>query len=202
MTIDMGQDKLVNVYCDLDMEEATFESQSADMALARMMAHCPALIKGKNVLELNSEMGLVSATACRHARPEHVAVTHWDPDALSMAYHTCTRLQKPRNPVSRCRMDWSLPSTWPNQKYDLVVASDVLSDESSIPQLTQVLQYYLAPSFDDEFRKRALIVDPIHQVHRDAFCYAAHRARLDVSVSSFPGMDNFVLLDVFSKDSY
>ncbi|CAJ1949283.1 unnamed protein product [Cylindrotheca closterium] len=201
-TIDMGQDKLVNIYCHPAEEKViSFGLPSADIALARMMAHCPSLIDGKSVLELNSELGLISATACRHARPEHVAVTHWDSEALSMAYATCTRLQRPKNSVSRCRMDWSLPSTWPNQKYDLVLASNVLSDDSCILPLTQVLQYYLAPSSNnDEFRKRALIVDPIDQVHRDAFRYAADKARLDVSVSAFPGMDNFVLLDVFSKD--
>mmetsp|Transcript_43677 Transcript_43677/g.105350 ORF Transcript_43677/g.105350 Transcript_43677/m.105350 type:complete len:243 (-) Transcript_43677:123-851(-) len=205
-TVDMGQDKLVSIYCQTEQEEETsVVLPSADIALARMMAHCPALIEGKNVMELNSGVGLVSATACRHARPEHVAVTDWDPDALSMAYFACTRLQRPRNSVSRCRMDWSLPSTWPNQKYDLVLASDVLSDDSCILPLTQVLQYYLAPSSnnDDEFRKRALIVDPIDQFHRrNAFCYAAKKAGLDVSVSDFPGMDGFVLLDVFSKDAY
>lgn len=202
-TVDMGQDKLVSVYCSSD-EEALTGLPSGDMALARMMAHCPSLIDGKSVMELNSGLGLISATACRHARPEHVAVTDSCPDALSMAYATCTRLQRPRSSVSRCRMDWNLPSTWPTQKYDLVLASDVLSDDSSILPLTQVLQYYLAPSSnnDDEFRKRALIVDPIDQVHRDAFCFAADKARLDVSVSAFPGIDNLVLLDVFSKDGY
>lgn len=202
-TVDMGQDKLVSVYCPPDEKDSN-DLPSADMALARLMAHCPSLIEGKNVMELNSGLGLISATACRHARPEHVAITDWDAETLSLAYFTCTRLQRPRNSVSRCRMDWSLPSTWPNQKYDVVLASDVLSDGSSILPLTQVLQYYLAPSSTngDGFRKRALIVDPIDQVHRDAFCYAADKARLDVSVSAFPGIDNLVLLDIFSKDAY
>lgn len=201
-TVDMGLDKLVSVYCPAE-EETSDNLPSADMALARMMAHCPSLVEGKNVMELKSGLGLVSATACRHARPEHVAVTGFDEDALSLAYATCTRLQRPRASVSRCRMDWKLPSTWPNQKYDLILASDILSDDSCILPLTQVLQYYLFSSStnDDEFRKRALIVDPIDQKYREAFCFAADKARLDVSVSTFPGTDSMVLLDVFSRDT-
>jgi hypothetical protein len=200
--VDMGQDKLVNIF--IPPVETKTDGHSAlrpsSVALARMMAHCPSLINSKNVLELQCGLGLVSATACKHARPEHVAVTDRDSNTLSLAYATCTRLQRSRASVSRCTMDWADPSTWPNQKYDILLASDVFSEQSSILSLIRVLQFYLASGDDDKHRKRALIVDPVEQVHRDAFCYAAHKAGLEVDVTPFPGMDDFVLLDIFSVD--
>eukprot|EP00980_Cylindrotheca_fusiformis_P005457 scaffold1169_cov120-Cylindrotheca_fusiformis.AAC.7 len=205
--IDMGQDKLVEIFIPPKEQNRDTNNAAAvaaalhpsSVALARMMAHCPALIESKNVLELQCGLGLVSATACKHARPDHVAVTDRDSSLLSLAYAACTRLQRSKASVSRSTMDWTDRSTWPNQKYDLLLASDILSEQSSIAPLTTVLQYYLSAGKNDRHRKRALIVDPVEQVHRDAFCYAARRVGLDVDVSPFPGMKNFVLLDIFSK---
>ena len=96
-------------------------------------------------------------------------------------------------------MDWNDQSTWPNQDYSVLLASDVLHQSSSILPLTRVLKSYLS-SGDDDYRKRALIVDPVEQINRDAFCYAASQAGLDVEQCPFPGMDDFVLLDIFSND--
>lgn len=191
---DMGEDKLVDVF--VSPKERV---RPSSLALARMIAHCPSLIEGKNVLELNCGIGLISATACKHARPNHVAVSDKDPDVLALAYTSCTRLQKSRASVSRCKMDWKDKSTWPNQLYHVLLAADVLKQPTSVLPLTAVLKSYLA-SGDEDFRKRALIVDPVEQRNRDAFCYAANKAGLDVEVCPFPGMDDFVLLDVFSRD--
>jgi hypothetical protein len=140
-----------------------------------MMAHCTSLIHSKNVLELQCELGLISSTACRHARPDHVAVTDRDSNTLSLAYAACTRLQRSRASVSRCTMVWADPSTWPNQNYDILLAFDVFSQLFSIFFLSRVLHFYLASGDDDKHRKRALTVDPVEQVHRDAFCYAAYK---------------------------
>lgn len=195
--VDMGQDKLVDIFIPTDDHDV----RPSNVALARMMAHCPALINSKSVMELQCGFGLVSATACKHARPEHVAVTDRDSNNLSLAYAACTRLQRSRASVSRCKMDWADPSTWPNQNYDLLLASDVLSKRSSILPLIGVLQFYLASGKDDRHRKRALIVEPVEEVrNRDAFCYAAQKAGLEVEVSPFPGMDGYFLLDIFSLD--
>lgn len=205
-TVDMGQDKLVNIFIPPEEQHDSSKRGSGDvlgrssMALARMVAHCPNLITDRNVLELGCGLGLVSATVCKHARPNHVAMTDSDRDALALAYATCTRLQRSRASVSRCNMDWSDQTTWPNQDYSLVLASDVLYEQSCILPLTRVLKHYLASSGNENSRKRALIVDPVEQVNRDAFCFAANKAGLEVETSEFPGMSDFMLLDIFSLD--
>jgi hypothetical protein len=204
--VDMGQDKIVNIFLPSSEEQQTKKKdddgsvlQPSSFALARMVAHCPSLINGRNILELGCGLGLVSATACKHARPNHVAVSDRDYGVLSLAYATCTQLQKSKASVSRCTMDWSDQRTWPNQDYNLLLASDILYEASSIVSLVNVLKHYLTSDSVD-FRKRALIVDPIEQVNRESFCYAAYRAGLEVETTAFPGMDKFVLLDIFSRD--
>ena len=169
----------------------------SSFALARLIAHCPNLVNGKDVLELGCGLGLVSAAACKHARPDHVAVTDRDDDVLDMAYATCTQLQRSRASVSRTSLDWSDQSTWPSQKFDVLLASDVLYERSSILPLVNVLSYYLCQSSDDEtLSKRAIIVDQSNQVNRDAFTYAAYKAGLDVDETPFPGMEDFSLLSI------
>ena len=89
--VDMGQDKLVDIYIPSQENDWKQSVRPSSFALARMIAHCPALIDGKNVLELGCGLGLVAATACKHARPNHVAVSDQNVDVLSLAYTTCTR---------------------------------------------------------------------------------------------------------------
>jgi hypothetical protein len=171
----------------------------SSFALARLIAHCPNLVNGRDVLELGCGLGLVSAAACKHARPAHVAVSDRDSDVLGMAYASCTQLQRSRASVSRTCLDWSDRSTWPNQKFDVLLASDVLYERSSILPLVEVLSFYLGQpndDDDDEFTKRAIVVDQTNQANRDAFCYAAHRAGLDVDETPFPGMEEFTLISI------
>ena len=137
----------------------------------------------------------MSAAACKHARPDHVAISGRDGSVLSMAYTTCTQLNRSRASVSRCTMDWMDRSTWPYQNYDVLLASNVLYEKASIIPLVNVLEFYLCNRADNTW-KQAIIVDPVNQVNRGAFCYAAHKAGLDVKSTPFPGMDDFVLLKI------
>jgi hypothetical protein len=195
-TLDLGQDKLINIFSPL-----TPSNSKADFALAQLIAHCPSFVEDRNVLTLQCS-GLVSAAACKHGRPNHVCVSHDHLDTLAQVYTGCTQLHRSRASVSRCHMDWSNPDTWPNQKYDVLLASDVLQEPSQVSNLVNILQAYLtdAPQFQDEKAKRALIVDPISSSSkncRDAFSTAAFRAGLEVDPAPFPGMeDDFILLSV------
>ena len=170
----------------------------AGFALARLIAHSPVLVEDRDVLELGCGLGLVSAAACKYGRPHHVALSDCNRDALGLAYASSTQLQRSRASVSRCQMTWNDPSTWPAQQYDTILASDVLYDKSNILPLVQVLQHYLCQgnggggdgggngTKNKKTDKRAIIVDPVNQINRDAFSFAAHKAGLFVETQEFP----------------
>jgi hypothetical protein len=217
ITIDFGEDKIVDFFAPPDHLNRQLSTDTArgmkvstadgagdvvwpsSVALARLIAHCPNLVNGRDVLELGCGLGLVSAAACKHARPGHVAVSDRDSDVLGLAYATCTQLQRSRASVSRTCLDWSDTTTWPNQKFDVLLASDVLYERSSILPFVDVLSFYLGQPNDDddsEFMKRAIVVDQTNQANRAAFCYAAHKAGLDVDETLFPGMEEFTLFSI------
>jgi hypothetical protein len=94
-------------------------------------------------------------------------------------------------------MDWSKPQSWPAQEYDVILAADVLYEKSDILPLVNVLHHYLCDDLTGRKLKRAVIVDPVSQVNRDAFCFAAYKAGLDVEQEEFPGTPDLVLLSVY-----
>lgn len=168
----------------------------SDFALSRLIAHCPSLVDERNVLELSSGLGMVSAAACKYSKANHVAITGRDKSLLSLAYASCVQLQRSKASVSRCCMDWKKPATWPQQEYDMLLAADVLYDKPSIEPLVNVIQHYLCNEATDGTKKQAVIVDPVNQVNRQMFCYAARRAGLNVDQQEFPGSPDLMLLSV------
>mmetsp|Transcript_13849 Transcript_13849/g.30993 ORF Transcript_13849/g.30993 Transcript_13849/m.30993 type:complete len:268 (-) Transcript_13849:1826-2629(-) len=165
-------------------------------ALSQLIAHCPSLVDERNVLELGSGLGMVSAVACKYSRPNHVAITDGDKSLLSLAYASCVQLQRSKASVSRCCMDWKEPSTWPRQEYDMLLAADVLNDKPSILPLVNVIQHYLCNEAKAGMQKQAVIVDPVNQVNRHVFCSAARSAGLDVDLKEFPGSPDLMLLNI------
>jgi predicted nicotinamide N-methyase len=198
-TIDLGQDKLVDILVGNGNNRS--KKRSADVALARLIAHCPSFVDDLNVLELGcAGFGLASAAAGKHARPNHIALTDYDVDNLKRAYTSVTQLHRSRASVSRCVMNWADRTTWPNQNYDILLGSDVLKEKGGVLPLVDVLQHYLCCEGrgDKPKKKRALIVDPVNRSNRDAFCHAAFGAGLEADPVPFPGMDDFVLISVIA----
>ena len=204
-TFDLGQDKLVNILVPPGSRGKKIKSRKnvnrevtlpSSFALARLIAHCPSLVEDRNVMELSCGLGLVSAAACKHARPNHVALTDLNAEVLRKAYMSCTQLQQSKSSVSRCTMDWNDRSTWPNQNYDVLLASDVLADKGNILPLVNVLQFYLSSKGQDDKVKRALIVDPETRNNRDGFYYAVCKAGLEADPVPFPGMEGLVLISI------
>ena len=165
----------------------------SSLALAKLISHCPFLVKDKAILELGCGLGLPSLTALLFSDPAHVALSDKDNCVLSLAYMSSTQLNRGRASVSRSTMDWSDITTWPKQKYDLLIGADILYEKSSILSLIDVLKFYLE---DIDLNKRALLVDPVSRPNRDAFSYAAFKAGLDVEEEIFPGKEDFVLLSI------
>jgi hypothetical protein len=193
-TIDLGQDKLVEIF--VGNRKNRSKKRSADVALARLIAHCPSFVDDLNVLELGCGFGLASAAAGKHARPNHIALTDYDVNNLKRAYTSVTQLHRSKASVSRCVMNWADKTTWPNQNYDILLGSDVLREKGGILPLVDVLQNYLCSEGRGDKPKRALIVDPVNRSNRDGFCYAAFRAGLEADSVPFPGMDDFVLISL------
>jgi hypothetical protein len=192
-----GDDKEIKLFVPEKSSEPSNDSSGpSDFALSQLIAHCPGLVDKRNVLELGSGLGMVSAVACKYSRPNHVAITDRDKSLLSLAYASCVQLQRSKASVSRCLMDWNIPSTWPQQEYDMLLAADVLYDKSSILPLVNVIKYYLCNEAKDGRRKQAVIVDPVNQVNRNTFCYAARRAGLNVEQKEFPGSPGLMLLNI------
>jgi hypothetical protein len=179
-----------------EMGPSNYSIGPSNFSLSQLIAHCPGLVDKRNVLELGSGLGMVSAVACKYSRPNHVAITDRDKSLLSLAYASCVQLQRSKASVSRCLMDWNKPSTWPQQEYDMLLAADVLYDEPSILPLVNVIQYYLCNEAKDGRRKQAVIVDPVNQVNLHTFCDAARRAGLNVDQKAFPGSPGLMLLNI------
>lgn len=210
--IDLGQDKLVKMFVPSNSRQlsknvkrgtrVTTSNGGGDiiwpsgLALSRLIAHCPALVDHRNVLELGCGLGIVSLAAAKYSRPNHLALSDKDKTVLSLAYASCTQLQRSRASISRCIMDWSDPATWPAQDYDVLLAAEVLYDKSNVLPLVKVLHHYLTTKSSDGKMKRAIIVDPANQVNRDAFCYAAFKAGLEVDQERISGVSDLVLINV------
>jgi len=196
-----GDDKEIEIFVPSKKNKSRFESAydgsgSSEFALSQLIAHCPSLVNERNVLELSSGLGMVSAVACKYSKPNHVAITDRDKSLLSLAYASCVQLQRSSASVSRCCMDWNKPSTWPRQEYDMLLAADVLCDKPSILPLVDVIKYYLCEQAKDDTKKQAVIVDPVNQVNRRTFCYAARRAGLNVDQKEFPGSPDLILMSI------
>lgn len=192
-----GEDKEIRIF----VESETQSRCPSGFALSQLIAHCPSIVDDRNVLELSSGLGMVSAVACKYSRPNHVAVTGRDKSLLSLAYASCVQLQRSRASVSRCCMDWNIPATWPKQEYDMLLAADVLCDKQCIEPLVNVIQHYLCNDIAaDDTKKQAVIVDPINQKNRQIFCYTAERAGLNVDQQEFPGSPDLMLLSISPSD--
>jgi Lysine methyltransferase len=215
-SIDLGQDKLVKIFVPSYSRLRAKSNEGggrrtagggggdiiwpSGIALSRLLAHCPALVERRNVLELGCGLGLVSLAAAKYSQPNHLALSDRDTAALSLAYASCTQLQRSRASISRCAMHWSDPTTWPAQDYDVLLGADVLYEKSSVVPLVKVLHHYLTTESSDGKMKRAIIVDPVHQVNRDAFCYAAVKSGLAVDQEEFPGSSKLVIMNVSPND--
>ena len=169
----------------------------SSLALATLIAHCPAIVDDKRVLELGCGLGLPSVAALLHANPAHVALSDRDNRVLALAYRSSTQLNRARASVSRSTIEWADETTWPQQEFDILIGSDLLYERQSVPHLVRVLKNYLRDDDGNQVAgKRALLVDPIGRPNRDVFTYAAFKEGMEVEEKCFPGMDDLILLTV------
>lgn len=108
------------------------------VALARVIARRP--LTGRRVLELGCGLGLASLAAA--AAGGRVLATDWAPDALAMTARSAARNGLA---VETALLRWDAPPEALGPPWPLVLASDVLYEERTVPALLELLPRVTAP---------------------------------------------------------
>ena len=109
----------------------------AAVALATYLHEHPALISGKNVLELAAGLGLPSLVAAAHARS--VVCSDHVPEAVEAIQRSV--ILNGSNNIRAMQLDWhNFPPALP---FDTLVASDINYDPAQFETLHQLLQQLL-----------------------------------------------------------
>ena len=125
------------------------------IALARHVAELE--LDGKRVLELGCGLALPSfAAALAGAR---VLATDWAPECIELVARNAAAN---RLAVNAAVLDWVAPKNLGPERYDLVIAADVLYEERNAKPLVRLLSDAVAPCGE------ALIADPGRR-HAPAF---------------------------------
>ena len=209
--IDLGQGKSVDLHVPSDVadvsgavspetlakfKEALYGAGDvvwpAGLALARLIAHCPSLVAGKRVLEVGAGLGVVGNAALR-AGASAVCMCDVDGDMLRLAKASAAE-NAPEDPsrAATLLLDWSaIPETFcvsGEQKYDVVVAADVLYDATAARCVSDVVGRATKPG------GMALLCDPENRTHRDDFADAAVALGWETVEADFPGRSDMRLL--------
>ena len=97
--------------------------------------------KDCTVLELGSGCGvpgLAVATSSPSSRPKKIYTTDLNPQTVENLQFNI-ELNNVEDFVKASRMDWDDRSTWPEDKVDFVIGSDLIYIESLVPLLTSVI---------------------------------------------------------------
>lgn len=135
-----------------DQDTTGLSIWSAALILARWMHGLT--WDGASVLELGAGCGVPGLTiGSARPGPSKVFVTDLNPDTVENLKYNIT-LNDLTN-TQAFRMDWSDRTTWPTEKLDYVVGSDLIYQKSLVPLLVQVVMgllkpggtfYYVAPN--------------------------------------------------------
>jgi predicted nicotinamide N-methyase len=148
-TIDVQIKRVENL--DTLIEQITDEEFSKDerlpywaelwpsaIGLARFLVSVPDLIEGKSVLELGVGLGLTSLVL-HYLRPRTLLLTDYEEAALNMTRENFA-LNHLSVPQTRL-LDWRFPDL--AQRFDCIVASDILYEERFFLPLIRLFERYL-----------------------------------------------------------
>ena len=216
--IDLGQGKSVDLHVPSDVADVAGDAVSpetlerfkealygagdvvwpAGLALARLVAHCPSLVQGKSVLEIGAGLGVVGNAALR-AGAKGVCMCDVDGDMLRLAKKSAAA-NAPDDPTraTTTLLDWeNVPEDFcasEEEKYDVVLAADVLYDASAARCVSDVVRSATKPG------GMALVCDPENRTHRDAFADANIAAGWETVEADFPGREDMRLLQATRVD--
>ena len=209
--IDLGQGKSVDLHVPSDVADVSgtvsretlerFKDElygagdvvwPSGVALARLIAHCPSLVRDKSVLEIGAGLGIVGNAALR-AGASRVCMCDVDGDMLRLAKASALE-NAPEDPsrAATLVLDWSaIPETFcvsVGEKYDVVVAADVLYDASAARCVSDVVGRATKPG------GMALLCDPENRTHRETFADGAIALGWETVEADFPGRSDMRLL--------
>lgn len=136
-----------NPFADTEAPEADttgLSIWSASLVMARWMKSKTEskLWSDTCILELGSGCGvpglMVAASSTTTTRPRTMFLTDLNPQTVENLQHNI-ELNDVQHFVSASCMDWSNTSTWPKEKVDYVIGSDLIYIKSLVPLLTSVI---------------------------------------------------------------
>lgn len=160
----------------------------ASIALSRLIAHCPSLVKNKSVLEIGSGLGLCGCVAAA-AGARRVVMTDVDGDMLRLAAASANANGSAN--VETMTLDWGQRESWPDGEFDVVIAADVLYDGDAAAAVAGVAGRCLRGG---GVGSMAIVCDPAQRIHRGTFAEEARGFGLDVVDADFPGHPDMRLL--------
>ena len=209
--IDLGQGKSVDLHVPSDVADvkgvvspetlARFKDElygagdvvwPAGVALARLIAHCPSLVRDKSVLEIGAGLGIVGNAALR-AGASRVCMCDVDGDMLRLAEKSApaNAPDDPTRATTLC-LDWEdIPEDFcviEKDKYDVVLAADVLYDAVAARCVSEVVTRATRKS------GMAMVCDPENRTHRETFADVSFTNGWETVEADFPGRDDMRLV--------
>lgn len=111
------------------------------IGLARYIKGNPQIVRGKTVLELGCGLGLTSMVISG-CKPKQILVTDYEQDALDVAEKNFALNGK--TPPQFKMLDWREANL--DQKFEVIIAADILYEERFFTPLIRLLNSYLAHS--------------------------------------------------------
>lgn len=126
-----------------DQDTTGLSIWSASLVMARWMQAVgkTGYWKDRTVLELGSGCGvpgLMVATCPNASQPRQIYVTDLNPQTVENLQYN-VELNEVQDFVQASRMDWDDKSTWPKERVDFVIGSDLIYIKSLVPLLTSVI---------------------------------------------------------------
>lgn len=159
--------------------------------LAEFLAHCSSFIQDKRVLELGSGVGLAGLTAAVHGA-KSVIITDKEKAAVDLVERNA-EANDVQELVRWQVLDWTKESTFPDEKFDVIIGADILLFQGFNGELSKFLARHLADG------GRALISDPRQRYMRPQFQQQCDLVDLEVG-ELFASKDQ-VLLNILASDT-
>ncbi len=130
---------------------------SASLVMARWMAQKSLLgrFDNKSVLELGAGCGVPGLTVALYSNGTSVYVTDFNPSTIrNLKYNIEINANRPVTTssagdwlerVHASSIDWDNESTWPEDKMDYIIGSDLIYQKSIVPLLKKVISGLLKP---------------------------------------------------------
>lgn len=165
---------------------------AASLVMARWMTSISERFRGKTVLELGAGCGVPGLATAFYSEAKQVYVTDLNPRTVSNLHFNIDLNQNKVSPsgvawkdrVRAMPINWEDPKTWPDEKIDYVIGSDLIYQSSIVPMLKQVVLglcrghgsfMYVAPGTESDIGRDGL-AEFIEEMGKTAGCEVVSEA--------------------------